>query len=70
MTLKSQEVANFGMCFHVICKLFILFMFVYDKNKDTPFCTGSMAWKEMNYSNDTHLMEDQKVAGVFGCTGI
>ena len=24
------------------CKLFILFMFVYDKNKDTLFCMESM----------------------------
>ena len=31
MTLKLQEVANFGMFFHVI-----LFMFVYNNNKYTP----------------------------------
>ena len=29
-------------CSFTWCKLFILFMFVYDKNKDTPFCIGSM----------------------------
>ena len=33
MTLKLQEVANFGM---FVCKLFILFMFVYD---NSLYCT-------------------------------
>ena len=42
MTLKFQEVANFGMFFHMICKLFVLFMFVYDKNKDMPLWIGSI----------------------------
>ena len=37
MTFKLQEVANFGWC-----KLFTLFMFVYDKNKDTPLWIGSV----------------------------
>ena len=32
MTLKLQEVAKFG--------VLILFMFVYDKNKDTPLWIG------------------------------
>ena len=43
MTLKLQEVANFVMFFHVMQTMFILFMFVYDKNKDTPFSIGSIA---------------------------
>ena len=29
-------------CSFTWCKLLILFMFVYDKNKDTPFCIGSI----------------------------
>ena len=44
MTLKLQEVANFVMFFHVMQTMFILFMFVYDKNKDAPFSIGSIAW--------------------------
>ena len=43
MTLKLQEVANFVMFFHVMQTMFILFMFVYDKNKDAPFSIGSIA---------------------------
>ena len=35
MTLKLQEVANFEMFFHVM-QIKIVFMFVCNKNKDTP----------------------------------
>ena len=42
MTLKLQEEANFGMFFHVMQTINIVFMFVYDKNKDTPLWTGSI----------------------------
>ena len=42
MTLKLQEVANFGMFFHVMGKLFTLFLFVYNKNKDMPLWIGSI----------------------------
>ena len=31
-------------CSFTWCKLLILLMFVYDKNKDTPFCIESMAF--------------------------
>ena len=41
LTFKLQEVANLG-CSFTRCKLFTLFMFVYDKNKDTPLSIGSM----------------------------
>ena len=41
MTLKLQEVANLGMFFHVM-----LFMFVYNKNKDTPFCIGCIVHED------------------------
>ena len=34
MTLKLQEVVNFEMFFDVL-QTIILFMFMYDKNKDT-----------------------------------
>ena len=34
-------------CSFMWCNLFIFFMFVYEKNKDTPFCIGSMCCLQM-----------------------
>ena len=40
MTLKLQEVAKFGMLFRAMQTL--KFMFVYNNNKDMPFCIVSI----------------------------
>ena len=42
MTLKLQEVANFGMFFPVMQTFNFIHVCQYDKNKDTPFCIGSI----------------------------
>ena len=42
MILKLQEVANFGMFFHMMQTIHFSFMFVSDKNKDTTLWIGSI----------------------------
>ena len=42
MTLKLQEVANFGMLYHVMQIIHFIHVCV-DKNKDTP-CPDSPEW--------------------------
>ena len=34
-------------CSFTWCKLLILFVFAYDKNKDTPFCIGSVGYADL-----------------------
>ena len=55
-------------CASMWCKLFILFMFVYDKNKDTPFCIGSIT-KFLCYSGIL-LLQGWYVLQVITCRSL